>query len=145
LKPLRGQYEHSLDAKNRLSIPARHRHAFTDGVVLSKDPAQCITVWAPESHDSIIERALGGLNPFGSEYRTLIRFHEGNSVEIDLDASNRITLPSRLLEYAGIEKEVAVIGALDHLELWPLDRWNESQDDLEAEVREMTERLGNPS
>ena len=97
----RGHFEHSLDAKNRLAIPARFRAAFSGGTVLSKDPETCVAVWTPETHESIIERALGGLNPMGSEYRKLSRFYQGNSFEIDLDASGRVTLPPPLLAHAG--------------------------------------------
>ena len=60
LAAFRGHYEHSLDAKNRLSIPARFRAPFSSGVVLAKDPETCVAVWTPETHEAIIERALGG-------------------------------------------------------------------------------------
>ena len=97
----RGHYEHSLDAKNRLSIPARFRAAFSAGLVLAKDPETCVAVWTPDTHEAIIERALGELNPMGSEYRKLSRFYQGNSFEIDLDAAGRVTLPPPLLGARG--------------------------------------------
>ena len=141
----RGHYEHSLDAKNRLSIPARFRAAFSGGVVLAKDPETCVAVWTPGGHESIIERALAGLNPMGSEYRKLARFYQGNSFEIELDASGRVTLPPPLLGHTGIEKEVVVVGVGDHLEVWARERWLEQQEALDAEIGEVTERLGHPS
>jgi MraZ protein len=141
----RGHYEHSLDAKNRLSIPARFRASFSAGVVLSKDPEPCVAVWTPETHEAIIERALGGLNPMGSEYRKLSRFYQGNSFEIDLDAAGRVTLPPPLLAHGGIEKEVVVVGVGDHLEVWGRERWQAEQEALDQEIGEVTERLGNAS
>jgi MraZ protein len=141
----RGHYEHSLDAKNRLSIPSRFRASFSDGVVLAKDPETCVAVWTPSSHEAIIERALGGLNPMGSEYRKLSRFYQGNSFEVELDASGRVTLPPPLLTHAGIEKETVVVGVGDHLEVWGRDRWLREQESLDSEIGEVTERLGNPS
>ena len=141
----RGHFEHSLDAKNRLSIPARFRAAFSSGTVLAKDPEPCVAVWTPETHEAIIERALGELNPMGSDYRRLSRFYQGNSFEIELDASGRVTLPPPLLAHSGIEKEVVVVGVGDHLEVWSKERWQEQQDALDAEIGEVTERLGNPS
>jgi MraZ protein len=141
----RGHFEHSLDAKNRLAIPARFRAAFANGTVLSKDPESCVAVWTPETHESVIERALGDLNPMGSQYRKLSRFYQGNSFEIDLDASGRVTLPPPLLEHAAIEKEVVVVGVGDHLEVWGRERWRAEQEALDAEIGEVTERLGNPS
>ncbi len=141
----RGHYEHSLDAKNRLSIPARFRASFSDGVVLAKDPETCVAVWTPDTHESIIERALGNLNPMGSEYRKLSRFYQGNSFEVDLDASGRVTLPPTLLTHAGIGKEVVVVGVGDHLEVWGKQRWETEQEALDQEIGEVTERLGHPS
>ena len=99
----RGHFEHSLDAKNRLSIPARFRASFSNGTVLAKDPEPCVAIWTPDTHEAIIERALGELNPMGSEYRKLSRFYQGNSFEIELDASGRVTLPAPLLTHAAIE------------------------------------------
>ena len=141
----RGHYEHSLDAKNRLSIPARFRAAFSSGVVLAKDPETCVAVWTPVTHEEIIERALGGLNPMGSEYRKLSRFYQGNSFDVELDSSGRVTLPPPLLGHASIEKEVVVVGVGDHLEVWGKERWAHEQESLDAEIGEVTERLGHPS
>ena len=141
----RGHFEHSLDAKNRLSIPARFRASFSGGVVLAKDPEPCVAVWTPDSHESIIERALGGLNPMGSEYRKLSRFYQGNSFEVELDASGRVTLPPTLTGHADIGKDVVVVGVGDHLEVWSAERWGGQQEGLDAEIQEVTERLGHPS
>ena len=141
----RGHYEHSLDAKNRLSIPARFRASFSSGVVLAKDPETCVAVWTPHTHESIIERALAGLNPMGKEYRKMSRFYQGNSFEIELDASGRVTLPPPLMAHAGIEKEVVVVGVGDHLEVWGRERWESEQQSLDSEIGEVTERLGHPS
>jgi MraZ protein len=141
----RGHYEHSLDAKNRLSIPAKFRAAFSSGVVLAKDPETCVAVWTPDSHEAIIDRALAGLNPMGSEYRKLSRFYQGNSFEVDLDSSGRVTLPPPLMGHAGIGKEVVVVGVGDHLEVWSAESWVGQQEGLDNEIREVTERLGHPS
>jgi MraZ protein len=56
-----------------------------------------------------------------------------------------VTLPPPLLSHTGIEKEVVVVGVGDHLEVWARERWHEQQDALDAEIGEVTERLGNPS
>jgi len=141
----RGHYEHSLDAKNRLSIPARFRTSFSGGVVLSKDPETCVAVWTPDAHEAIIERALDGMNPMGSEHKKLSRYYQGNSFDLELDSAGRVTLPPSLLAHAGIDKEVTVVGVGDHLEVWGRERWTQAQQELDAEIGEVTERLGHPS
>jgi MraZ protein len=141
----RGHYQHSLDAKNRLSIPARFRAAFSSGVVLAKDPEPCVAIWPTETHEAIIERALSGLNPMGSRYRTLSRFYQGNSFDLELDAAGRVTLPPPLLSHASVDKDVVVVGVGDHLEVWGSERWGAQQDSLDSQIEEVTEQLGDPS
>jgi MraZ protein len=141
----RGHYQHSLDAKNRLSIPARFRAAFASGVVLAKDPETCVAIWPPERHELILERALGDLNPMSKQYKAVSRYYQGNSFDLELDSAGRVTVPAKLLEYAGLEREVMVVGVGDHLEVWDQDAWDKHQSALDAEIEEVTEQLGHPS
>ena len=141
----KGHVEHSLDAKNRLSIPTRYRAAFSSGVVLAKDSDACLSVWTPERQDEIIELALRGKNPLASEYKTIQRWFQSNSFDTELDSAGRVVVPPPLLEHAGIEKEVVVAGVGDHLEVWNRERWREEQNTLEDSIREVTEALGDPS
>ena len=97
----RGHFEHSLDAKNRLSIPARFRAAFSTGTVLAKDFEPCVAVWTAETHETIVDRALGALNPMSTDYRRLARYFQGNSFDTELDASGRVILPAQLLPHTG--------------------------------------------
>ena len=141
----RGHYEHSLDAKHRLSIPARFRSAFASGLVLAKDSDACISVWTPQVHEGTVERALAGKNPFSPGYKQVQRYFQANSFDVELDSSGRVTLPPPLLAHAGVEKDVVVAGVGDHLEVWGRERWEEEQQALDAGIGEVTESLGNPS
>jgi MraZ protein len=141
----RGHYEHSLDAKHRLSIPSKFREAFSDGLVLSKDTDACITVSSPEAHETRVRDALAGQNKLGSQYKRIQRYFQGNSFEVELDSAGRVILPGPLLAHAGIEKEVIVTGVDDHLELWSTEGWNEQQAMLDQVMGEVTDSLGHPS
>lgn len=141
----RGHYEHSLDAKHRLSIPARFRSAFASGLVLAKDSDACVAAWTPQVHETIIERALAGQNPLGGQYKQIQRFFQANSFDVELDSAGRVILPPPLLEHAQIEKEVVVAGVGDHLEVWGRERWAELQAALDGSIGEVTEALGDPS
>ncbi len=141
----RGHYEHSLDAKHRLSIPSRFRAAFSSGLVLAKDSDACISVWTSETHEHTVDRALQGKNPFSSEYKRIQRFFQANSFDLELDSSGRVTLPPPLMSHAGVEKEVVVAGVGDHLEVWGNERWREEQIALDASIGEVTDSLGDPS
>ena len=142
----RGHYEHSLDAKNRLSIPARFRAAFSAEWFWPRTRSPAWRSGRPRRHESIIERALGGLNPMGSEYRKLARFYQGNSFEIELDSAGRVTLPPPLLDArARSRRRSWWSGVGDHLEVWGRERWQREQEALDQEIGEVTERLGHPS
>jgi MraZ protein len=141
----RGQFEHSLDAKNRLNVPAKFRASFADGVVLQKWLEPCVAVWTPREFEAFSQSFLAGLNPLSRERRRLSTYFSGNSWDVELDSAGRVTLGQPLLEHAGISKEVVVVGNVDHLEVWDRDRWHEHQRELDSEIVGIAESLGHPS
>ena len=141
----RGHFDYSLDAKNRLNVPAKFRAAFSSGVVLAKGLEPCVAVWAPDTFERWTESFLSNLNPVSPERRKLTRYFAGSSFDAELDSAGRVTLNNALLEHAGIQKDVVVVGNLDHLEIWDRDRWNDDQQALNAEVSGIAESLGHPS
>ncbi|MBA3421028.1 MAG: division/cell wall cluster transcriptional repressor MraZ [Thermoleophilaceae bacterium] len=140
----RGHFDYSLDAKNRLNVPPKFRAAFSDGVVLAKGLEPCIWLWPPTAFEAFTEQVLRGLNPVSAERRKLTRYVAGHSFDAELDAAGRVTLNPSLLEHAGIDREVVVVGVLDYLEVWARDRWLAGQDELSAEIGEIAEGLGHP-
>jgi len=140
----RGHFDYSLDAKNRLNVPPKFRAAFSDGVVLAKGLDPCLWVWPPSAFEAFAAQVLGGLNPVSAERRKLTRYVAGSSFDAELDAAGRVTLNPALLEHAGIDREVVVVGVLDYLEVWARDRWLAGQDELSAEVAQIAEGLGHP-
>jgi MraZ protein len=141
----RGTFDHTLDAKNRLTVPARYRATLAEGVVMAMpvDLEPCVGVWRPEEYERYTERALAELPPLSSRLAELERFFYGSSQDVELDAAGRIMLPGFLLEHAAISKEVVVVGAGDRLELWDRDRWNEHRPTLLGGVAEITARVDN--
>lgn len=141
----RGQFDYSLDAKNRLNVPAKLRPAFSNGVVLAKALEPCVAIWAPEAFEAWTESFLAGLNPLSTERRKLTRFFAGNSWDVELDSAGRVTLGAPLLSHAGISKEVVVVGNIDHIEVWDRGRWQQDQESLDSEIVSIAESLGHPS
>ena len=141
----RGHFDYSLDAKNRLNVPAKFRAAFSSGVVLAKALEPCVAVWAPDTFERWTESFLSNLNPVSPERRKLTRYFAGSSFDVELDSAGRVTLNQALLQHAGIQKDVVIVGNLDHIEIWDRDRWNDDQQALNAEVTGIAESLGHPS
>jgi MraZ protein len=139
--PFLGTYDHSLDAKNRLTVPAKFRPSFSDGVVLSKGVDPCIEVWVPAGFQERMQAALAGHNPLSPTATKLKRFFSTGSYELELDGANRVMVPAKLLAHAGIRKEVVVTGVEDHAEIWDRATWEAYEIELDGEAPDLTAAL----
>jgi MraZ protein len=141
----RGHFEYSLDAKNRLNIPAKFRASFSDGLVLARWLDPCVAIFTPDGFDKFHESFIGDIHPLAPDRRRLTRFFSGGSFDAELDSAGRVTLNAQLLEHAGITRDVVVVGNSDHLEVWDRKRFSEDQADLPDQVARYAESLGHPS
>ncbi len=138
---LLGEYEHALDDKNRVTLPARFRQAFADGVFVARGIDPCLLVYPPEGWNRFVEERMAGLNPFSREARQMSRFLFAGASETELDKQGRIMLPAPLLEHANLKRDVVVAGVRDHLELWDPAAWRKELDDVEGSANLVAERL----
>ncbi len=143
----RGTFDHTLDAKNRLTVPARYRATLAEGVVLAMpvDLEPCVGIWRPEDYERYTERALAELPPLSPRLTELERFFYGSSHDSDLDAAGRIMVPGFLGDHAELGREVVVVGAGDRLELWSKDRWQAHRPTLLHGVAEITAHVDHPA
>lgn len=139
----RGTFDYTLDAKNRLTVPARFRAELAGGVVLAKGLERCIALWTPGAYDTYTAAALQGLHPLSKDAQKLRRFFSANSLDTELDAAGRVMVPTFLLDHAGLSRDVVVTGADDSLEIWDRATWTTYNDALSADVDEITTHLGN--
>jgi MraZ protein len=138
---LLGEYEHTLDEKNRLTLPAKFREAFGDGVVVTRGMDGCLFVFTREAWEEFVRIRLEGLNPFSKEARQMNRFMFAGAAEAELDRQGRVMLPPALIEHAGLGREVVVAGVRDHVEIWDRAAWREQLKDVEGSVELVAERL----
>jgi MraZ protein len=137
----RGLYEHSLDSKDRLTVPARFRAALADGVVLSKGFDTCVWLQTTADFEQLSDRFLAPHSPFGTDARKLRRRFHGGSFDEKLDSAGRVRLPRPLIEYAGLGGPCVIVGAGEYLEIWDAERWTEQEGALDAEAAEIAEGL----
>lgn len=120
-----GRYEHSLDAKGRVILPVKFRVEFAGGGFLSKNSQGCLALWTPEEFDRQLEaRKLAAEQ--GRDDRNVVRLWAAGSFEAEIDKSGRMPIPAFLREYARLESEVLVMGAIDRIELWSPSVWEEN-------------------
>jgi MraZ protein len=138
----RGHYEHSLDSKDRLTVPARFRAALADGVVLSAGLDPCVEVYPTAAYTRFEEQVLGELNPLSRHGRMMRRRFHGRSHDEELDSAGRIRIPRHLIEHAGLEEgPCVVIGVADHLEIWNQRTWGAHDAEIDATAAEIAEEL----
>ncbi len=138
----RGTFDYSLDAKNRLTVPAKFRSALADGVVLAKGIERCVAIWTPEAFEAYTRQALADFHPLSRDAEKLNRFFAANSLDGELDSAGRVMIPPFLLEHAGLAKEVVVTGVNNRLEVWDRGSWAEYNAALAGDVAEITAHLG---
>jgi MraZ protein len=136
-----GQYDHSIDDKSRLTLPARFRDALADGVVLSKGLDRSVDVYPRGAWQMTIAERIGRLDPLAPETRTLQRLFFGGAAEDTPDKQGRVLLPVHLLRYGSITKDVTVVGSNDHLEIWDRAAWAERLEGIEGSADHVAERL----
>ncbi len=140
-----GTFEHSLDAKNRLTVPAKLRAAFADGAFLVREADRCVSMYPSAASSALTDAALSALTPRSAQAKPLTRYFPSNALAVELDAAGRVMVPGRLLQHAGIGRDVVVTGAGDCLELWDRSTWEAYDQDLMARAPDLTASLGHPA
>jgi MraZ protein len=119
-----GRYEHSLDAKGRVTLPSKFRPSFERGGYLAENREGCLALWTHGEFErqmaNMLERAESGRMD-----RNRARLWASSAQEVELDRQGRIAIAARLRQFAQLEADVLVIGAIDRIELWNPARWEE--------------------
>ena len=141
---LMGEYNHTIDAKGRLIVPAKFREILGDEFVVTKGLDNCLFVY-PNDEWQKFEEKLQTLPLTNKNARQFTRFFLAGAASVEVDKQGRILLPSVLREFAGLEKDVVLVGVASRIEIWSRDRWNErisTYDDDMDEVAANMESLG---
>jgi MraZ protein len=136
-----GEYEHTIDDKNRLTLPAKFRDALAGGVVLTRGLDDCLDVYARPSWDALVEQRLAPLDPFSKQARELKRFFFAAASDAELDKQGRVLVPPALTKHAQLGREVVVAGVHDHLEIWDRTTWADHVTKVEGSADDVAERL----
>jgi len=138
---LLGEHAHTIDDKNRLTLPAKFRNVYADGIVVTRGIDGCLDAYTRADWDKLIEERLAGLDPLSKEGRRMQRFFFSGAAETELDKQGRVGLPAALLQHAKLERDVVVAGVHDHLEIWDRDAWRRELAEVEWSVEDVAERL----
>jgi MraZ protein len=130
-----GKHEHTLDAKGRVILPARFRSHFEHGAYLSQYTSRCLALWTPEEFDLQLER-MDQQQDAGPDEMNQARYFAAGTVDVEVDRQGRFIIPSGMREFARLENQVLVNGAINRVELWSPAVWN---DKVEPAERALTQ------
>ena len=139
-----GQYRHTVDDKGRLVLPARYRDNLADGCVITKGQERCLFVFPLDRWRQEVEK-YRMLPRTDARARRLTRAFFAGAIHQELDAVGRVQLPLRLREYAGLQREVTVIGVEERAEIWDSAAWGEydkEADNYYSNIEEALSDLG---
>ena len=138
---LLGEYEHTIDDKSRLTLPAKFREAFAEGIVLTRGMDGCLYAYTRSDWTRLVETRLSTLDPLSREGRLMQRYFFAQAASAELDKQGRVPVPGALSDAAGLGREVVVAGAFDHLEIWNRAAWREHLREVEGSAEHVAERL----
>lgn len=135
-----GEYQHQLDTKGRMIVPAKFRDELTEHFVITRGLDKCLFGY-PLDEWKRIEEKLKTLPITKRDARKFMRLFFSGAVEVEIDKQGRINIPKNLMEYAGLSKECTVIGVSSRIEIWDRNSWNNFYDDTEEHYEEIAEEL----
>jgi MraZ protein len=138
---LLGEYEHTIDDKSRLTLPAKFRQDFADGVVLTRGLDGCVFAYRKPDWERIVDTRLAEIDQLSQEGRRLHRHFFSGAAEAELDKQGRVMVPTALVEHAGLGREVVVAGVNDRLEIWDRAAWRDELKKVEGSAEDVAERL----
>ncbi|HEY8347132.1 MAG TPA: division/cell wall cluster transcriptional repressor MraZ [Symbiobacteriaceae bacterium] len=135
-----GEFQHSVDAKGRLIIPAKFREGLGDRFVATKGLENCLFLFPMAEWESLSEK-LRSLPLASGAARAFTRLFFSGATECEVDQQGRILLPANLRQYAGIEREVVIVGVSNRVEIWSKPAWEDYCRKAEAAYAETAEKL----
>jgi MraZ protein len=136
-----GEYNHTIDTKGRLIIPSKFREVLGDDFVVTKGLDGCLFVY-DNAEWNTFEEKLKALPLMNKESRKFVRFFLAGASNVEVDKQGRILLPSVLREFAGLDKDVVLVGVGGRIEIWSKERWSdaseyEDMDDIAEHMSEL--------
>lgn len=138
---LLGEYQHSIDDKGRMAVPAKFRKTLSGGVVLTKGGEGCLYLYPLDEWTKLAE-SISKLSINQADSRAYSRHMLGGASHSEIDSQGRVLIPDYLRDYAGIRAKAMVIGLYNRAEIWDEEKWRSYRANLESKSDEIAERLG---
>ena len=142
IKKLLGEYSHNLDAKGRVSVPAKFREDLGHTFIVTKGLDNCLFAYSKEEWKTFEEK-LKNLPLTNMNARNFIRFFFSGATECEIDKQGRINIPQNLREYASLSKDVYIIGVSTRVEIWDKEKWDNYTSPENMDLDEIASQMSN--
>jgi len=136
-----GEYQHNMDVKGRVAVPAKFRNKLSGGAIVTRGLDKCLFLFSSEEWEKLAEKIVS-LPLTQANSRAFSRLMLAGAADCEIDAQGRILVPDYLRKYASLEKEVVVAGLYNRAEIWDMGRWNSYKAETEEKSEEIAERMG---
>lgn len=136
-----GEYNHTLDPKKRLAVPAKLRKDLGERAVLTRGLDTCLFLYPIIEFQKLTER-LAQLPTGKADVRSLVRSMLAGATEVELDQLGRVLVPDYLKKYAGLQQRVVIAGVYNRIEIWDQERWENYKKESEKHTDMIAEKLG---
>lgn len=136
-----GEYNHNLDNKGRLAIPAKFRTILKKGAVATKGLDNCLFLYSKEQFEKIAAK-FAALPISQAKARAFSRHMLAGAMDLEFDNQGRVTLPDYLRKFSGLKKNVIIAGLYNHLEIWDEAAWTQYKGEAEKNSNAIAEELG---
>jgi len=135
-----GEYQHTLDPKNRVIMPSKFREKLGDSFVMTKGLDNCLFIYSSEEW-SRVEEKLKSLPMTNKDARAFVRFFFAGACECELDKQGRVLMPGHLKEYAKIDKDLVIIGVSTRIEIWSKEEWDKFNSNANISYEDVAEKM----
>ena len=141
-----GEYIHTIDEKNRVSMPAKFRKEFGKKIIITPGLGQCLFIFTIKEWEKVSKKLSNSdsdLSFLKTDQRSFNRYMFGRAVEVEFDSIGRILIPDFLKDRIGLVNSAAVVGVKDRVEVWSEKAWSEQKEIVEKQAEQLAEKLGN--
>ncbi|WP_411343180.1 division/cell wall cluster transcriptional repressor MraZ [Paenibacillus sp. WLX1005] len=135
-----GEFQHNIDDKGRIIIPAKFRELLGQSFVMTRGLDHCLFIY-PLEEWSLLEQKLKSLSLMKADARAFTRFFFSGAAEGEWDKQGRVNVPSNLRQYAQLDKECTIIGVSNRVEIWSRSVWEQYYNESEQSFNEIAEKL----
>jgi len=143
-----GEYIHTIDEKNRVSMPAKFRKELGRKIIITPGLGQCLFIFTTKEWEKVSQKLSSSdsdLSFLKADQRNFNRYMFGRAAEVEIDSIGRMLIPEFLQEGIRLRDKAAIIGVRDRLEVWNEKAWSEQKEMVSKQAEQLAERLGNES